>query len=96
VLADEIGGGREKLTVGGVAANGCEQGELLDRAIQGSGVPASLGRNRALAFQCPGLRRRLLRGLFRFGGEIRGKPVDDSTFERRGPIALSDQLCDDV
>ena len=96
VRADQIGGCREKLAVGGVAANGCEQGKLLERAIQGSGVPASLGRNRALAFQCPGLRRGLLRGLFRFGREVGGEPVDDSAFERRRAVTLSYQLRDDV
>ncbi len=50
----------------------------------------------ALAFQGAGLRRRLLRRVFRFGGKVGSQPLGNAALQAGGAIALTNELGGDA
>jgi len=96
-FGDERRGASKDGGVGRVAADLGQCPKLLERAPERNvGRPARIGRNRALAFQCAGLRRRLARRFLRFRRQVRANPLADAALERGRSIAFPNQLGGDA
>ena len=97
MLSDECRGGREQLRLARVAANDRQRRKLFEAPVEGVDVGvARSARNAELAFQCAGLRGRLLRRLLGFRRQIGRQPVHDAALQGDGLVALPQQLGRDM
>lgn len=92
VLAGDCRCASEQSRFRGVAANGGQGGELVERTRErnDNGSARVVG-NRGLAFQGARFGGRLAPRLFRFRRQVGCEPFADAAFQRHGTIALPDE-----